>query len=154
MFCSKCGKELVEEAVVCPNCGCWVNAKSRGEKKLNDSEGKERNKETKGLILTIFIITSFTLASLSFILCMAYIGVRISELYRSIYYLRYYDNYYTYYTNNSLIVWSFIFGLLSTGAGVVSFILGLKKERAIKLLSIISMICGIMVCVSSLLIGV
>lgn len=25
MFCSKCGKEIVDEAVVCPNCGCAVN---------------------------------------------------------------------------------------------------------------------------------
>ena len=25
-FCSKCGKELVDEAVVCPNCGCAVVA--------------------------------------------------------------------------------------------------------------------------------
>ncbi len=23
-FCSKCGKEIVDEAVVCPNCGCAV----------------------------------------------------------------------------------------------------------------------------------
>lgn len=23
-FCSKCGKEIVEEAVVCPHCGCAV----------------------------------------------------------------------------------------------------------------------------------
>ncbi len=25
MFCSKCGKEINDEAVVCPNCGCAVN---------------------------------------------------------------------------------------------------------------------------------
>lgn len=25
MFCSKCGKELSDEAVVCTNCGCAVN---------------------------------------------------------------------------------------------------------------------------------
>ncbi len=25
MFCSKCGKELLDEAVVCTNCGCAVN---------------------------------------------------------------------------------------------------------------------------------
>lgn len=25
MFCSKCGHELVDEAVVCTNCGCAVN---------------------------------------------------------------------------------------------------------------------------------
>ena len=23
-FCSKCGKEILEEAIVCPNCGCAV----------------------------------------------------------------------------------------------------------------------------------
>jgi len=23
-FCSKCGKELLDEAVICPNCGCSV----------------------------------------------------------------------------------------------------------------------------------
>ena len=25
-YCSQCGKELVDEAVVCPNCGCAVQA--------------------------------------------------------------------------------------------------------------------------------
>lgn len=25
-FCSKCGKELVDEAVICPHCGCMVEA--------------------------------------------------------------------------------------------------------------------------------
>ena len=25
-FCSKCGKEIMDEAVVCPNCGCAVVA--------------------------------------------------------------------------------------------------------------------------------
>lgn len=25
MFCSKCGKEIMDEAVICPNCGCATN---------------------------------------------------------------------------------------------------------------------------------
>ena len=25
MFCSKCGKEILNEAVICPNCGCATN---------------------------------------------------------------------------------------------------------------------------------
>ena len=25
MFCSKCGAEIMEEAAICPKCGCWVN---------------------------------------------------------------------------------------------------------------------------------
>lgn len=24
-YCQKCGKEILEEAVVCPNCGCAIN---------------------------------------------------------------------------------------------------------------------------------
>ena len=27
-FCSKCGKEIMDEAVVCPNCGCAVKKES------------------------------------------------------------------------------------------------------------------------------
>ena len=27
-FCSKCGKEVLDEAVVCPNCGCAVPTRS------------------------------------------------------------------------------------------------------------------------------
>lgn len=26
MFCSKCGKEIFDEAVICPNCGCPTNS--------------------------------------------------------------------------------------------------------------------------------
>lgn len=28
MFCNHCGKELYDQAVICPNCGCAVNGKS------------------------------------------------------------------------------------------------------------------------------
>lgn len=27
MFCSKCGKEIMDEAVICPGCGCPVSGK-------------------------------------------------------------------------------------------------------------------------------
>lgn len=29
MYCSKCGKEIHDEAVVCPNCGCSTGGKIR-----------------------------------------------------------------------------------------------------------------------------
>lgn len=35
MFCSKCGKEINDEAIVCPNCGCatanYVSAKEKDQ---------------------------------------------------------------------------------------------------------------------------
>ena len=27
-YCSRCGKEIMDEAVVCPNCGCAVNPRN------------------------------------------------------------------------------------------------------------------------------
>ncbi len=35
-FCSKCGKELVDEAIVCPNCGCAVVETSVPKEVSND----------------------------------------------------------------------------------------------------------------------
>jgi len=40
-YCTKCGKEIMDEAVVCPGCGCptdntvWRNMANRGEDKAN-----------------------------------------------------------------------------------------------------------------------
>lgn len=32
-FCSKCGKEIMDEAVICPGCGCSVAQEKKEEKK-------------------------------------------------------------------------------------------------------------------------
>jgi len=37
-YCTKCGKELTEEAVICLNCGCFVNEKKAEPKKEEDSK--------------------------------------------------------------------------------------------------------------------
>ena len=36
MFCSKCGKEINDEAVICIGCGCAVN---QPKKEMNDNRG-------------------------------------------------------------------------------------------------------------------
>lgn len=36
-YCSKCGREIMDEAVICPNCGCAV-ASNRGVKPVEDDE--------------------------------------------------------------------------------------------------------------------
>ena len=38
MFCKNCGKEIMDEAVICPHCGCAVNESQA--KKLSDPEDK------------------------------------------------------------------------------------------------------------------
>ena len=51
MFCSKCGKEVLDEAVVCTNCGCAINGSSFC--KNNDAEEDVPN---GGLNLLGFLI--------------------------------------------------------------------------------------------------
>ncbi|MGM9645732.1 MAG: zinc-ribbon domain-containing protein [Eubacteriales bacterium] len=34
-FCSKCGKEIMDEAVVCPNCGCPVADQNNSKDQVN-----------------------------------------------------------------------------------------------------------------------
>ena len=48
-FCSKCGKELMDEAVICPNCGCPV------EKNVAPQENPE-DKVSVGLCILSALI--------------------------------------------------------------------------------------------------
>ena len=49
MFCSKCGKEIMDEAVICPGCGCVV----QGEKFNQATSIQNSNKVSTSLILGI-----------------------------------------------------------------------------------------------------
>ena len=35
-FCSKCGKEVLDEAIVCPNCGCAIPSQVAEEKPVDE----------------------------------------------------------------------------------------------------------------------
>ena len=52
MFCSKCGKEIFDEAVVCPNCGCMVKDFSQ-IKNRDNTENQKINEygEKQGLAI-------------------------------------------------------------------------------------------------------
>ena len=40
-YCTKCGKELVDEAVVCPNCGCLVQGSTGFSKKIEVKKDRD-----------------------------------------------------------------------------------------------------------------
>lgn len=53
-FCSKCGKELLDKAVICPGCGCPI------ENNRIEDENQQKRKMNTALILNIFaVVISF-----------------------------------------------------------------------------------------------
>lgn len=53
-FCSKCGKEIMDEAVICPNCGCEVDGK-----KLANTVKSENDNVSIGLCILAALIPIF-----------------------------------------------------------------------------------------------
>ena len=49
-YCSKCGNELLDEAVICPKCGCPV------ESGTNQNNGSKLNKIKTALVLNIIAL--------------------------------------------------------------------------------------------------
>lgn len=52
MYCQKCGREILDEAVVCPHCGCMVNGKR--------SPVATENAKVSGLCIVGFILSLFS----------------------------------------------------------------------------------------------
>lgn len=52
-FCSKCGHEIVDEAVVCPNCGCAVAATNQ------PMVGQAPDEVSVGLCVLAFFVPPF-----------------------------------------------------------------------------------------------
>lgn len=51
-YCSKCGNELLDEAVICPKCGCQVD-------NIKKSENENKSTETNGLAIAGFVCSFF-----------------------------------------------------------------------------------------------
>lgn len=51
MFCSHCGKEIMDEAEICPNCGCETETK-----KTNSSPTQKTESSTIGILAITFSI--------------------------------------------------------------------------------------------------
>ncbi len=70
MYCSKCGKEILDEAVICPHCGCAVASE----------EKKEVTETTKA---NVFCIIGFVLSLVSLLIAL-YGAVAIAGMVLSI----------------------------------------------------------------------
>ncbi len=62
MYCSVCGKEVMEEAVICPNCGCMIK-NNKVEHNVNLNIGRQYNPHKTNT----YAIWSLVLAYASFV---------------------------------------------------------------------------------------
>ena len=56
MFCSKCGKEILDEAVICPNCGCATKNLNSRTDHSGHSENYHKLVEYKNNAKSVFVL--------------------------------------------------------------------------------------------------
>ena len=68
MFCTKCGKELADNAKFCPNCGEQIlEVTNETTPQVNEASTTETKKKFSGISLAGFIVSLASIATLNFI---------------------------------------------------------------------------------------
>lgn len=62
MYCSVCGKEAMDKAVICPSCGCMIKKENI---KPNEPYSKTINKTKTSVVMILIITLSLFLCSCS-----------------------------------------------------------------------------------------
>ena len=80
-YCSKCGNELLDEAVICPKCGCMIDgAKNLKIQKINETAETQNVKKKQ-----IYSIAGIVLYFLAFILYAApFVTIKFGNISRNI----------------------------------------------------------------------
>ena len=68
-YCSKCGNELFDEAVICPSCGCPVEGASQPNSSTQSPETKKTLRTVAKVFMLISLISS-ALALIAGIICL------------------------------------------------------------------------------------
>ena len=77
MYCSVCGKEVMDEAVICPSCGCMI--KKDGIKTIGKSSGSDKKTQTSVILGIIGIAFAWLFALIGHIVSIIGIILGIKE---------------------------------------------------------------------------
>ena len=175
-FCSKCGHEIFDQAVVCVHCGCSIDQPIQATSNATDSVAPTPTKEKKNSTtfhVFNFIFTLATAVSLFFLfmsLVSAYISVYVSSTAVDVdvnvyFYLQEafasspahsHSGWGSFYPDEFCTVMSMIFSLIACASGITSFVLSLTNHETIdkKLSAISRFVVGILLAtLSALFIG-
>ena len=145
-FCTKCGAELVEEAVICTKCGCMVveeQAATVKEAKARTIDFLNVGERAPSMLLPIFNFVFAVLAAVAlFFVVLAFGAAHIETRV-----LSYSGNIYAYYCPDSgFVVASIVFSVFALAFGVLCFVMTLvQKLRGESLFSgILKLVLGVM----------
>ena len=155
-FCEKCGHQLLDEAVMCVNCGCMVASAAQ-----NISQNTEKSEKPAKDYKEVTLHVSNFLFSIASILCMFFIfaslvyawtdtTVSVSG-YQGLFSAKantYFD------ANDGWGFLTFISGVVSVAFAIVSFVMALVKKAGLKELfsSIIRLFMGFCFVIISIMI--
>lgn len=139
-FCTKCGHEINDGAIICTGCGCMVESTSQnGNLELRETKtgGPQwRAAKTQSILPEVF---NFVFSMLS-ICCLFFFSWAIVYAHLSVR-----SFYVSFYLDYDLTIVSMIFAFASAVFGVVCFILTLVKKMELKEIfaSITRMVIGL-----------
>ena len=140
MFCRYCGKEILDEAVLCPHCGVMVKnvdfsaLQGQVQAKVQQPQALQGQTEVKKVdnACTDELKTT-RLTRIFGIISTVFIGLSLAIVLSGLFsYLYYYEGYFDPEYNTELYdatAAAFLFGFVALGTGITTFILGLKQKN-------------------------
>ena len=137
-FCTKCGNELMDEAVICTKCGCMIAPAEKAHPiapAINAEPVAETTKSTtvaEPKIITVFsfiyhCLAAITLFFMGLSVATAYVSSSISSGYYSGYYISSY-----FYLDEGCSIPAAIVSILAFGISTAKFIITMIKARDLK----------------------
>lgn len=168
-FCSKCGQELVDEAVVCTGCGCPVTstyqAPSSQAKAVSTKTPTEKNWTPLHVFHFVFAITAalsifFLMLSLAYPYISTYVSSATVNIESEVYYIYSYPHTHSiteiYYPDGGYAILGLLTSFVAWIFACVSFIFSLVKRATVdKILpSIARLFIALLLIILSIAIGV
>ena len=129
-FCSKCGNELMDEAVICPKCGCMVNGELTPKKKpVATNAQSTSNEEIKPLSIVNFVHSVMVVIALFWL----FLSLGIPYIYTGCYsgYYSDYCNTYFYPASGGLTL-TLVSAIAALGVGIASTVLSCTRLNTLK----------------------
>lgn len=147
MFCRYCGKELLDDAVICTGCGVWVDGKKTtaetGKTDCEKAPVEKQSAEKWAKFSKIFGMVAFSIISLVLFLMIIGIG-NIGEYFYEGY--EFGTGYYSYWDEDYFEA-AWVFAWFGLGLAIASFVFAckIKKCMGVKYVSTLVFILSIAV---------